>query len=259
MLADSNYVVNVFPKLFKEMKEELANKGWILPKLESNMRNQVNITNISFEKCGDSYFEMQSSINHLISASGIAGEINSLVKVKMNDWHNKKHSVLKYCFEIMLKKTAKNIVILYDGSGLFNTIENDLKTAITDRTIVSYPSGCKNTQQSIDNVKNFIAQNNHVLVTRDVHFNGCEATNVIYLKNSNYDIRSALMRGVQNVICVQLLRGHNDIKIKGMKEVNTFYTPSNQLLNQVNQVQSSNALVTESNESQEGARCCVIS
>ena len=49
-LADLSSVGNEFARALIEMKEELKTNGWILPALQANMRNQVNIANVQVEK-----------------------------------------------------------------------------------------------------------------------------------------------------------------------------------------------------------------
>ena len=46
-----------FQKKFVEIKEELTKEGWILPKLESNMRNQVNIAKKVLTKNKDLFYK----------------------------------------------------------------------------------------------------------------------------------------------------------------------------------------------------------
>ena len=52
------------------------------------------------------------------------------------------------------------------------------------------------------------------------YFNGCEASNIVYLNLSDIGIRNSLMRGVKNLILVDV---DNNVDISGMKEDNTFY------------------------------------
>ena len=59
LLADMINVNDDFETAFKESKEALSMKGWFLPTLEANMRNQVNIANINIEQ-GYTCVEMQS-------------------------------------------------------------------------------------------------------------------------------------------------------------------------------------------------------
>ena len=82
---------------------------------------------------------------------------------------------------------------------------------------MSYPS--QNKKQSIQNVIDFSEQDNHILITKTKYFNGCEASNVIYVNNSSEGVRNALLRAVQNVICIQL---GTAVKINGMKKDNAF-------------------------------------
>ena len=46
VLADLDEVKEEFTTAFKETKNELTKEDWFLPKLEVNMRNQVNISRI---------------------------------------------------------------------------------------------------------------------------------------------------------------------------------------------------------------------
>lgn len=215
VLADVDEVKDSFQTKFPEMKEELKKKGFMLPILECNMRNQSNIANLIVEK-GRSIGKMQSSIGKLSSASTVVGEQPFLIKIEEDDWNQKKEEVLKYSIDWMLKKNEKNIVILCGGSSYLKDIENKVKNVIKNKTIVSYPSLSQNKQQSILNVKDFCEKNNHILVTEKKYFDGCEASNVIYLNldYSCYGARNCLMRGVQNVLVVDFLGG---AEIKGMK------------------------------------------
>ena len=74
------------------MNEELKMNGWILPSLQANMRNQVNIANIQIDRRENSGWdgEMQSSIDKLPSGSSLVGEIPVLFRLKLSDWNEKK-------------------------------------------------------------------------------------------------------------------------------------------------------------------------
>ena len=213
-----SYVKDDFQKAFQETKEELEKKGWILPTLEVNMRNQVNIANIKVEK-GDSAYNMQSSINKLPSASSVVGDVPSLFNIKIDVWNKRKEEILKHCIELIEKKSDKNIVILHDDYYGFEDLEKTLKSAVKDKTILTYPSPSQTKKQSVQNVIDFSQQNNHILVTKHKYFNGCEACNLIFLCFNPLGTRNSLMRAVQNVICIQV---GGFAKIKGMKEDNTF-------------------------------------
>ena len=224
LLADLDEVKDDFNRAFKETKNELSKEGWILPKLEFNMRNQVNISNINVkEGFLSGILKMQSSIDILPSSSTVIGAVPLLFKVHKSDWDKKKESLLKKCIQIMEKKNDKNIIILQDRCSKFKDIENTLKIAVQNKTVLSYPSACKNEQQSIDNVISFSERTNHILITQGKYFNGCEASNVIFLNYQDYGVRNCLFRSVENVICVQLMDDNRDAEIKGMKEDTTFY------------------------------------
>ena len=135
--------------------------------------------------------------------------------------------VLKYCVKKIEGKSEKNIVILHDESMLdTHDIEQSLKRVIQNKTIVTYPSYYHTRQQNLENVKNFSQQTNHILITKNRYFNGCEASNVVFLNDGPLGTRNPLMRAVENLICVQLVDYWSDgldPVIKGMKEDNRFY------------------------------------
>ena len=57
-------------------------------------------------------------------------------------------------------------------------------------------------------------------MTNNRYFNGCEAANIIFLTKSNAGLRNSMLRGVQNIICVQLTGGRAEVR--GMKEDKRF-------------------------------------
>ena len=219
VLADVSGVDDDFKKAFEETKKGLSQKGWILPTLHSNMRNQVNIANINVES-GTSLDKMQSSVNQLPAASSVVGEVPVLFKVRYSDWDTKKEQVLKHAIELIEQKNKKNIVILYDDYFDSKDLEKIVKNIIRNKTIVSYPSLSGDKTQSVANVINFSVQSNHILVTKNRYFNGCEACSLIFLTGGGDGTRNCLMRAVQNLITIQL---GGSAKITGMKEDNTFY------------------------------------
>ena len=203
------------------MKEEMRKNGWILPSLNSNMRNQINISNIDVEG-REGLSKMQSSIRKLKSGTNVVGEIPILIKVKdETDWNENKEAILRYCIDEINRRDEKNTVVLFD-SDHFNDVGNDLKTIIKDQTVVCYPLE-KEKGQGHPSIKDFIEKDNHILVTRKQYFNGCEASNIIFL-NICYDgVRNCLLRGVKNAICIQpVLTTVKASRIRGMKEHNQF-------------------------------------
>ena len=213
-MADVSGVEDGFKEELEEMKEELKNCGWILPTLEANMRNQINISNINVE----SYviYKMQSSINKLKAGTNIVGEVPVLFKIKdKDDWKKKRDAVLKHCFQEMDKKDNKNVVVLFDDS-MYKDVGKDIKRLIKGKTVVEYPPSNQDKQKGISSVKDFIEKDNHILVTKNRYFNGCEAANIIFLTYGRPGVRNSLLRGVQNIICVQVGEWH--AIIEGMKE-----------------------------------------
>ena len=103
----------------------------------------------------------------------------------------------------------------------FKDVADDIKRVIKDKNVVSYPSE-KGEKEDILNVKNFVEKNDHILVTEGHYFNGCEAANIIILFSSGAGLRNCILRGVQNIICVQLSDYGANAKINGMKEDKRF-------------------------------------
>ena len=224
-LADIERVSNSFKEALGKMKEELTKDGWILPQLESNMRNQINVSNIKVESKHISY-QMQSSIKKLKSGTNIVGVIPICFTVRsdrIEDWNRKKNKILTHCIQEMNKMDKKNVVILYDNESFFEDVGKDLKRLIKDKTVIEYPSN-EGKQKNIQNIKDFIEKDDHILVTKTDYFNGCEASNiVIFNRNRTGGVRNSLMRGVKNVILVDVGEAGNNAKISGMKEDKRFY------------------------------------
>ena len=223
LLADLSSVQNDFKTAVQEMNEELKMNGWILPSLQANMRNQVNIANIQIDRRENSGWdgEMQSSIDKLPSGSSLVGEIPVLFRLKLSDWNEKKDEVLKHCVDLMSQKSDKNIVVLYDSDYVFKDVADDIQRVIKDKKVVAYP--LKQSRKSgILNIKQFVEESDHILVTENKYFNGCESANVIFLFWGDEGIRNSLLRGVQNMICIQLTASYGEAIMIGMKEDNRF-------------------------------------
>ena len=222
-LVDLSRAGNDFEKAVKEMKEEMKRNGWILPTLSANMRNQVNIANVQVEQ-GSEGCKMQSSVEKLKSGTSLIGEVPILYPMTSSDWDEKKGNVLKHCIEWMSQKSDKNIVVLCDWHT-FKNVTDDIKRVIKDKKIVVYPSR-QSKEEGISNVKQFVEKPDHILVTHYRYFNGCESANVIYLKGNDDCIRNRVLRGVQHILCIHIMRvGHGrEAKIHGMKEDNRFLT-----------------------------------
>ena len=212
-LADTSDVRDGFKEALSAMKEELARDGWILPQLESNMRNQINISNINVERSG--FHQMQSSIPKLKSGTNIVGELPICFKVRSDsEWYKKKDNILNHCIQEMNKKDNKNVVILHDSDYL-KDIGKDLKRLIKDKTVIEYPSN-EGKKKDIQNIKDFIEKDDHILFTKQDYFNGCEASNIVFLNYEYGGIRNSLMRGVKNVILVNV---GNNATVSGMKNI----------------------------------------
>ena len=130
-----------------------------------------------------------------------------MINVKnSSDWDKTKDAILKHCIQEMEKKDQKNVVVLFDvlPNELFIDVEKDLKRLIKDKTIVEYPASNQDKQKGVANVKDFIEKENHVLFTKNRYFNGCEASNIIYLNWGGVGVRNSLLRAVKNIICVNV-------------------------------------------------------
>ena len=224
VLADFSFVEKDFKNALQEMKVEMNRNGWILPTLEANMRNQVNIANVQIEKAKNYRGDMQSSITKLKSGTSLIGDIPILFKVDWDDWDQKKDKVLQHCIELMSEKSDKNIVVLYGHSYTFKVVAYDIKKVIKDKKVVAYPSK-ESKEEGISNVKQFVEKSDHILVTQKHYFDGCESANVILLTDGFEGVRNSVLRGVQNIICVLLTIG-GDVRMNGMKEDNRFLSES---------------------------------
>ena len=133
----------------------------------------------------------------------------------------KKNKVLKHCLESMSQKSERNIVVLWDEELYFESVADIIKKEIKDKIVVSYPDRqCR--EEGISNVKMFVEKSDLILVTKYKYFNGCECANVVILTSGNAGgIRNGVLRGVQNLICVQLIYGM-EAAMNGMKEDNIF-------------------------------------
>ena len=167
LLCDVDGSINdEFKSSFPKIKKTLLKEGWILPRLHYNMRNQVNISNINITK-GYGKYETQSSIEELGSGSSVVGQVPTRLTVLPSNWDKKSKEVMKYCIEKMEKKNNKNIVILHNCDSIFEDIESILTKIINNKTIISYPSRCKNKETSINNVISFSQQVSRVLITNN--------------------------------------------------------------------------------------------
>ena len=167
------------------------------------------------------------SVEKLNAGSSLVGELPLLFRVK--DWELQKFEVLYHCINLMTKKNDKNIVVLYDDFKVFKDVDKDIQMIIEDKTVVAYPSD--EYKIGISSIHDFIEKRGHIFVTHGQYFNGCEASNIIFLNYCYSGVRNCLMRGVENVICVQLKQNkQKGIKaiigettdIKGIKEDNRF-------------------------------------
>ena len=96
----------------------------------------------------------------------------------------KKLEVLKHGLDLMNKKNDKNDVVLCDMHVNTKEVESELMK-ISNKTIVSYPC-LQNKQKGETNIKTFIENGNHILVTPMKYFGGAEASNVMYIHRMNH-------------------------------------------------------------------------
>ena len=224
-LADiASGVEDDFKKSLKIMKTDLTTDGWILPQLESNMRNQINIANIKVEQNSTGYgYQMQSTLTKLESGTNIVGEVPTLFSVRNSSdwslWKDVKEYVLKHCLQEMTKKDKNNIVVLHDHYSGFKDVGMVLKRLMKDKTVIEYPSS-EGKQKDINNLKDFMRKDDTILFTRNYYFDGYEASNIIYLYSGDCGLRNGLLRAVNNVTCIQV---GSHAKISGMKEDRSWY------------------------------------
>ena len=96
---------------------------------------------------------------------------------------------------------------------MFKDVDSDLKSLVKDKTVVEYPSK-QNKQKGLQNIKDFIEKDNHILVTANRYFNGCEASKVLFLTYGYDGVRNSLMCSVKNLMCVRI---GNPTTMNGMK------------------------------------------
>ena len=123
----------------------------------------------------------------------------------------------------MYRINNKNVVIVYRGSR-FRKVAKDAKRLLKDKRIVVYPAP-EGFQTGLSNIKHFVEEDDHVLFTEGRFFDGCEASNVIFLCDSFSGIRNHLLRAVSNLICVQIQDDNSPISYTGMKENDRFHDP----------------------------------
>ena len=107
------------------MKKDLAEAGWVLPQLELNMRNPINISNIVINTFVP-IDKVQNSINRLRSGTNVVGEVPIFIDAhEYGFWMTKKDEILSFCIEEISKKDKKNIVVLCDNDMYFKDARRD--------------------------------------------------------------------------------------------------------------------------------------
>jgi hypothetical protein len=201
-----------------DAKQELSKQDFTLPCLQYNMRNTKQINNVKVKESG-SVSKMQETIQKLeCGNSSVVGEVPILLQLKgEKDWNEKKNKILKHYIQLIKKKNIKNIVYLHDKWAKSKDIERILEEVMENQTIVSYPSD-KGKEKGKQNIKDFSEKPNHILVTQDRYFNGCEAANVICTRIGFYTgfegLRNQMMRGVERFILIDV---SERTKVEGMK------------------------------------------
>lgn len=219
-LADLSSVANDFKISLLEMQEELQTNGWMFPALQANMRNQVNIAKVQVENGSLGSQKMKPFLELLQSGSSLIGEVPLLYQMKECDWDQKKDEVLQHCIGLMSQKSEKNVVVLWDSDYSIQNLGDYIKRVIKDKTIVTYPSK-QSKEDGTSNIKQFVEKSDHILVTRNRYFNGCECPNVILVSYGNEGIRNSVLRCVQNIICI-LIQDFDHATVFGMKEDRRF-------------------------------------
>ena len=163
--------------------------------------------------------------------------LNIINKWTCAKWDKKRHEVLKHCIDLLSSKNNKNIVVLFNpeftpwGGDKFSNelheykLVDDIKQVAQDQKVVIYPSRITK-ENGIANIRSFTENKNHILVTEEQYFNGCETSNLIYLfcgYPRKAGIRNCILRGIQNVICIQHEYAAEDCRIEGMKEDYRFW------------------------------------
>ena len=135
----------------------------------------------------------------------------------------------------MSQKNEKNVAVLWDWDYTFGDVADGIKRVIKHKKVVVYPSE-QSKEERISNVKQFVEKTDHILVTRNLYYNGGECANVILFTYGGQGVRNNVLRGVQNIICVQLTYGGLEATINGMKEDNRFFSESERYESESNSV-----------------------
>ena len=111
---------------------------------------------------------MQFSIDLFQSESSLIGEVPLLYQIKEFDWNHKKDKVLQHCIDLMIQKSEKNVVVLWDSDCLIRNVEDDIKRVFKEKTNVTYSS--KQIKDETLNIKQFVEKSDHILVTGNRYF-----------------------------------------------------------------------------------------
>ena len=191
--TSSFMIVEEFNEGYKNLKKTLLSEGWLLPNLNANMRNQKNIYNISVKGTSRSKTDAcNTALERLKIGSTVVGELPTLLKIKRwPDWDERKREILNYSINLIDQQSDRNIIMLHDLNFSTRDIEYALKEVQTSKTILSYPCN-GNKDQDRRSFQDFCEKKNHLLITKDKYFNGCEAPNVIYVTEGGFGVRNPL-------------------------------------------------------------------
>ena len=99
--------------------------------------------------------------------------------------------------------------------------ELEYQSGIKDKTVIEYPSN-EGKLKDFSNIRDFIEKDDHILFTKSYYFNGCEASNIIFLGHHSEGVRNVMMRAVKNLILVDFYDS-GEYEISGMKQDKRFH------------------------------------
>ena len=221
--ADVGHVQDDFNPAFTQMKTTLEEEeGFHLAQLGSNMRNTQEISQLKVDN-EDSTWAMREGINKL--SSTLSGKIPLLILLNNDDWRKPlAQEALKYAYKAM-DDTNGNIVILHTDYLKTDDIHNMLNQLGIPQQIIPYPCSPSNQSQSTDKLKEFLNEQDKILICHQDLFVGCEASNIIYfVKDATLgeSVRCSFLRASQNLII--LCDYKSGLTFKGFNVENKFLT-----------------------------------
>ena len=198
--------------------EDLKSKSFVVPSFTANMRNSSQISNIKFDTKG-SVYKMNNEIEKLTSS--VTGSTPILQHVNKEDIQQELTNLLNITFNRWDKNDENNtnaVVLFTKDSKIFdyNGIKKAFsKTKTTKQVNLFDPTNLSQIDRE-NNLRNFLNNNNQILVARQDLFTGCEASHIICLVDENRTsasgnnfMRCSLLRAVANLAVISAVDNYS--------------------------------------------------